>query len=230
MRVDVAVEITLRAPLHVGSGAMADALADKPLVRDAGGLPLIPGSSLKGKARHACEQVARSLWGNKWYWDCAAPYPDRLCRSLDHDDLCPVCRLFGSPWYPAPLRFENLRPQIREGLPKPKDWEQLVARREPELRAGVGLSRSRRVAQEEILYSVETYRPSAALVYSEHIQGHLATKAEAGLLLAGLEQIRTIGGNHSRGLGWCRVAVTVSLDGVEQDRAVLLEGLKRWSS
>ena len=61
MRINVTLDALLASPLHIGSGARADSLADKPLVKDARGFPIIPGSSLRGKTRHACERIVRSL-------------------------------------------------------------------------------------------------------------------------------------------------------------------------
>lgn len=225
MQVDVTVQVELESPLHVGSGSLADSLADKPLIKDARGLALIPGSALKGKARHAAEQVARALIA-QWDWGCDAPYPDRMCQGNDPSRLCPVCRIFGAPAYPAPLRFGNLTLEPVEGLPK-LDYKWCS---EPEVRAGVGLNRARRVAQDDVLYTVETHRASPALVFQGFIQGELAEKRQVALLAAALRAVRTLGGNRSRGLGWCRLTLTVNLDGIEQDIPILLRELAQWSS
>ncbi len=215
MQVEVTVQVELESPLHIGSGSLADSLADKPLIKDARGLPLIPGSALKGKARHAAEQVARALG----HTICDAPYPDRMCKAADK--LCPVCRIFGSPSYSAPMRFGNLTLAlaIDSNL---KDWEQYI---ESEIRAGVGLSRAQRTAQEGILYTVEAFRDSPALAFRGQVRGELLEKWQAALLVAALRAVRTLGGNRSRGLGWCRVLPTLRLDNVEQDIPTLLKDL-----
>jgi len=227
MKVDIALDIRLASPLHIGSGALADSLADKPLVKDARGLPIIPGSSLRGKTRHACEQIVRSLNVGRV---CGAPYPDDICWSESPDALCPVCRIFGSPWYPSPLRFGNLTLQLASGLPNLKDhrWEQHLEW--SELRAGVGLSRAQRTAQEDILYTVETYRQTPALTYHGTIDGRLESREQVALLVAGLRSIQTLGGNRSRGLGWCRVEPTVQLDDKAHDLEELLKELETWTN
>lgn len=227
MKIDVTLDVHLASPLHIGSGARADSLADKPLVKDARGLPLIPGSSLRGKTRHACEQIARSL---KLGPVCGAPYPDEMCRGAPPEQLCPVCSIFGSPWRASPLRFSNLALKLAPTLPQnPRlNWE---ARLEwTELRTGVGLSRAQRTAQEDILYTVETYRQTPALIYHGTIDGRLDTQGQAALLVAGLKSVHTLGGNRSRGLGGCRVTPIVYLDGVEQDLDALLKELKVWKN
>ncbi len=61
MRVEIDLQITFKTPFCIGSGAMADSLAKKPMLKDARRRPVLPGSTLKGRLRHECERVVRAL-------------------------------------------------------------------------------------------------------------------------------------------------------------------------
>lgn len=223
MEIDIHLAVTLRTPINVGSGAMADALADKPTLRDARGLPIIPGSTLKGKVRHVCEQIAHRLWGDQV---CHAPYPGQMCR----DEPCRVCRIFGSPWYRSLLRFGDLHLKPGdEQIPAKVEWEKSSHLQAGLLRTGVGLSRRSGTAQEEILYSIEGYHPPASFVYDGHIRGELVGEEDLALLLAGLREVRALGGSKGRGMGWCRIEPTVTVEGQPCDVEELLKVVERWS-
>ena len=227
MKVDIHMKVTLETPVNVGSGALADALADKPTLRDARDLPIIPGSTLKGKVRHVCEQIAHRLWDDRV---CHAPYPDQMCRGARSDEVCRVCRIFGSPWYRSPLRFGNLHLEpAGEPVPTKVEWEKSPHLQDGLVRTGVGLSRRSGTAQEEVLYSVEGYSPPPTFVYGGHITGRLADEDELALLLVGLRQVRALGGSKGRGMGWCQVEPTVSVDGQPRDVEEILKVVEQWS-
>lgn len=222
MEVDIRLNVMLETPVNVGSGAMADALSDKPTLRDARGLPIIPGSTLKGKVRHVCEQIAHRLWEDEDI--CHAPYPDQMCR----EEPCRICRIFGSPRYRSSLRFGDLRLKPEgEAVPAEMDWEEIAHLKAGLLRTGVGLSRRSGTAQEDLLYNVEGYRPPAAFVYEGHIRGHLESEEDLALLLAGLREVRALGGSKGRGMGWCRIEPTVTVGDERRGVDKLLEAMKR---
>ncbi len=191
MRIRLELQVEFDTPFNVGSGAMGGSVADKPLLRDFQGLPMIPASSLKGRLRHECERLAKAL-GEKC---CHPPAADKMCQGQWPDEFCPVCRLFGSPWHISPLFFSDLKPSepalLKRGKRSPRSG----------LRYGVALSRRRRVAEENLLYTVETFGP---LTLSGAIEGN-ASEEGLALLLAGLDSLFALGGGRSGGLGWCRL-------------------------
>jgi len=227
MHVEIDLKAMFDTPFSIGTGAMADSIADKPLVKDAGGRPVIPGSSLKGIVRHECERIIRSLipaFDN--LWSCHPPHAKNMCKA---DPLCPICRIFGSPWRAAPLTFDNLV-LATESEKQSRTWKELRSVRETGIRFGVGINRSRKVVAEELLYSTETYAPPQALVYRGRIWGKLGERREVALLLAGLRSVSTLGGVRSRGLGWCQIEVIVALDGMAVPPDELLQELDQWSN
>ena len=59
--ITIDIALTLQSPLHIGSGAQQGTLAQRGMLKDANGWPYIPASTLKGRWRHATEQVAKGL-------------------------------------------------------------------------------------------------------------------------------------------------------------------------
>lgn len=235
MRVEIDLQVIFKTPFCVGSGAMADSPADKPTLKDAHRLPVLPGSTLKGRLRHECERIVRSLT-NENNAVCHGPAPDKMCpldpARLDRPDreACPVCQVFGSPWLPSALRFGDLRwvlaKELAEEPPPATD-----------LRYGVSLRRARRVAEEDRLFTVETFAPTREATCAGQIVGHFPDDDSerywrVGLVLAGLRAITSLGGGRSRGLGWCRIEAQASdvLDGeyFPIETSLVREELQRW--
>jgi CRISPR/Cas system CSM-associated protein Csm3 (group 7 of RAMP superfamily) len=212
--VDINLTITTRSPLHVGAGAPRGTLAKRGLRKDRDGWPFIPASALKGRWRHAVEQVAAALPGLR-----ACTTHQEMCRRAP----CAVCQIFGAPWRAGRLRFTDLTlsgpPQIA-ALRDDDDYYPRTTQR-----SGVALNRRRRVAEDQHLYDTELFLPGAPLEFSGDLRGPL-TQAQAGLLLAGLRLIPALGGGKTGGLGWIEAAATVTADGEAWTRAALATALE----
>lgn|GEM_PF-256872 len=188
---------------------------DKALTRDALGAPIVPATTVKGILRHWAEVVLRG-WGRPV---CGAPAPSDMCLP---PSLCVVCRVFGNPRHPSPLRFADARPCPEErggAIPHP--------------RSHVALSRRRRSALEGRLFTVETLW-AAGVEWEAEAAGRFPDpgQAEQAAALLALAALLTpaLGGSRTRGLGWLASrTVEIRLDG----RALPLEDLekahwKRW--
>jgi len=77
-------QIILKTALHVGTGRAVSPLTDSPILRDAAGRPLIPGSSMKGAFRAAVERIVPNLPG---YRTCALDDDDPSCLSPQRSPL-----------------------------------------------------------------------------------------------------------------------------------------------
>src|ERR1700682_2313978 len=133
-------DINCQTGLHIGAGkgSLEIGGADNPVVKDAFGLPYIPGSSLRGKLRSLLEQSSGMAVPNELvYLSKRKGQEVRIHQSDRPDDE--ICLLFGrNPGrmdrvsgeaidmraatparlaiYDAPLDAESITPQMRENL------------------------------------------------------------------------------------------------------------------
>jgi CRISPR-associated RAMP protein (TIGR02581 family) len=219
--------LTTRTGLHIGAGGSGDALGtDAPVVRTAGGIPYIPGSSLKGVLRSAAEALFRGGPGQKarkpglWACDPIAG-KDRVC--VTHE------------------RTEQIRAEEAERAGKDREpdsrrvaeqvWEEscgicrlfgslALASRvrfadlplhgdlpHTELRNGVGIDRDKELAASKVLYDFEAVPPETQFELRVTVDN--PTDEEVGLLLYLFSELDagnlTLGGKTSRGLGRVRL-------------------------
>jgi CRISPR/Cas system CSM-associated protein Csm3 (group 7 of RAMP superfamily) len=171
--------------LCIGAGGSSGSLADKPIVRNAAGTLIIPGSHLKGRWRHECEKLARGLGLPV----SESPNPGAMMQTLD----CVISKIFGNPQIPSRLQVDDLICEAtRDDLP-------------PEvIRPGVTINRRRGTAEDEKLYYLETSPANQKLKFTGQIHLELATEIDYALplLIAGLKHIKALGGSKSAGLGW----------------------------
>jgi CRISPR/Cas system CSM-associated protein Csm3 (group 7 of RAMP superfamily) len=188
--VKIGLTINFATPPSIGGGGASGTVADKVVTRNARGEFIIPASQIKGKLRHACEQLLRAQGATL----CHAPQPDRMCPHAPEirNPPCLLCEVFGSPGYPSRLRFHDLVAQDSHLLP------------DETLRWMVSLNRRRRTAQAKRLFLVETAAHFKGLRFKndEAITGHLSGKPHLLVLLAGLKLLYSWGGSTTRGLGW----------------------------
>jgi len=198
-QINISLELTFETPPSVGAGGASDALADKVVTRDARGFFIIPASQVKGKLRHACEQLLRA---NDLLL-CEPPNPERMCpNARGVTSPCLMCQIFGSPQDRCKLRFHDLR-VLQPNLPAET------------LRSMVSLNRFRRTAENQRLFLVETAPNINGLKFrnEQAITGYIRDSAHVHVLLAGLKMLFTWGGGTSRGLGWGAVDANARVDG-----------------
>lgn len=224
MRVQLGVEWLSESALSIGSTAAVQELGvDRATARDGYGRVVIPASSVKGRLRHECERIERTLGG----FVCRPPRAEHMCP-LAHpaDGFCVVCDIFGAPWRAAPLRLTDGRLLDEVGPAKATTGRERP-RLDAQVRPGVSLSRARRAALAERLFFVETSTPNAGFRFRIDFDADLPSARHRALLLAGLRSLSLLGGGKSRGLGWGRIVRWV-LDGEElgTDRlaALIAEG------
>lgn len=217
VRIEVAV--TTKSPLNIGSGAQQGTLAKRGMLKDRRGWPYIPASALKGKMRHAVEQVVQTLDVKK----VVCTTNQDMCR----ENPCAVCRLFGSPWNSGKVRFTDLTIAgpaevlaIKERLDR--------SNRQPRTtqRMGVSINRRRRVAEDALLYSTELFYPGVTLIFGGVVLGEV-DEVEAGLMVAGLNLIPAMGRGKSGGLGWISVETAVYADETTWSNDQLLAAIKK---
>jgi CRISPR/Cas system CSM-associated protein Csm3 (group 7 of RAMP superfamily) len=209
--VRISLRVTCASPPSVGAGGTGGTLADKVVVRDGYGRFILPGSQVKGKLRHACEQLLRAYEVPL----CRAPSPEAMCPNADDvEPPCLLCRVFGSPGDRSRLHFHDLPAVALDAPPET-------------LRAMVSLNRARRTAQEGRLFLVETAPHVQGLEFAgeDAVTGFVSEAAHVHLLLAGFQLLFAWGGGSTRGLGWGEVAAQAWLD--DRELALNAEEVKR---
>lgn len=187
--------------------------ADKVLAQRYDGSYVLPASSLKGALRDAAERVLRS----HGHHVCVAPDPARMCQ--DPETLCQVCRIFGNPRRPSPLRFtDGVLPQGPEII---------------QIRSGVSISRRRRSVVPHRLYFVET-TAAGPMETQAVIQGLFSSQKEAeeaaALIVLAARMLPALGAGRTRGLGWLEsVKVECTIDGQTLGETELKRYWDQWS-
>lgn len=199
------IECTFRfvSGFHV-SGDRLELWVDKALLCDPeeGRFPMIPATTLKGWFREGAERALRSLGIPA----CDASSPETICGT------CLVCLVFGHPRKKSLLTFENI---TLKGASK-------------DTRMSVSLSRSRKTAYEERLFSLEVGScPSFSATIWGLFPDIQEAKRAALLLFLGTRTSFAIGGGKSRGLGWLHCEeFTATFDGQKIPQEDLLEELE----
>lgn len=203
----ISLTAVIDTALCVGAGGSTGSLADKPIVRNAQGQLLIPGSQLKGRLRHECEKLARGLGWTIF----SAPLPKNLSpmtvESRFEDKYtvpgyrgyhCLVSQIFGDPILPSRIFVDDLICSIPG-----TDLAEI-------LRPSVTINRRRRTSDEKKLFFLETSPVNAQLKFEGEI--YLLPQSpeySEALIMAGLQHINALGGSKSAGLGWLTWEVSV---------------------
>ena len=209
-RLTIQLTITLDTALSVGAGGSAGTLADKSIVRDGWGRPLIPGSQVKGKLRWAAEQLLRGL---------GQDIPTPFDTDIENETL--VRELFGSPEHRSPLRFADLPTTIVSHAQAQKMHQDLS-----QIRPSVSINRRRGTAEDQRLLFQETALEGMVFESGRAITGDLSDlkppEQYAALLWAALKLTDRWGGAKSRGLGWATIKAIVHLgaEEINEDRLV----------
>lgn len=170
----IAITIHLLAPLEL---------------QDLSLTPVLPAATLKGRLRAECTLIAAALGLRT----CGGPNRARMC----HADPCPICQLFGGPWQPGALYFEDMRADKPAALEK---RVRMVRSRQRGVVPGVGGGVSG-LGSFERQYDL---LPAGATVRGA-IRYDFTPLWPLALTVAGLRAIDRIGGGRAVGHGSCRV-------------------------
>ena len=179
--VQIDMRFSLLSGVHV-TGEQGKLWADRALVVDghAGRYPIIPATTLKGWLREGAERLLRGLGENV----CDGSSAQTICQR------CWVCQVFGSPRRRSPFRF----------------YDAVLTEAVTDLRMNVSLSRHRKTAYEERLFSTETaWQKTMCAKVSGLFASEEEAKMAAALLYFSAKAGFAIGGARSRGLGWLRL-------------------------
>jgi CRISPR-associated RAMP protein (TIGR02581 family) len=204
--------LTCRTGLHIGAGKSADlAGSDLPVLRDALGRPLVPGSSLRGVLRSGVEAICRALDLDA-VRARAADGEQEPASDFDRSwrEMTLVDRLFGRVAERSGGFSYGSRLQISDALAEGGGGIAV------ELRDGVGIARETRTASQGVKFDLEVVPAGTRFVgrirFKNPADHELGLFAQALWMLG--EGALLLGGKSARGLGWVSVEVSAprSLD------------------
>jgi CRISPR/Cas system CSM-associated protein Csm3 (group 7 of RAMP superfamily) len=173
----------LNSGVHI-TGELAKLWTDKALVVDwrDGSKPVVPATTLKGWLRESAERILRGLGQTV----CDGSRADSICDQ----QFCLVCQVFGAPRQRSWLYFSDA----------------VLDDSATEVRMNVSLSRRRKTAYEERLFSTE-------VAWSRQIRAQIGgwfdsrsrSLQAAAILVLAAQTGYAIGAARSRGLGWVQL-------------------------
>lgn len=170
----------LNSASHISGDRVAFGL-DKALHLDPrdGKHPVIPASTIKGWLRHQVDAILKSAGKVT----CGSVQPDQMCRK----NLCLTCKYFGNSRHPSLLVFRDA----------------VVEDYTIGYRMGVGLSRHRKTAVEDVLFSTETASGSNfTVVIKSILPANSEAREVTALIYLACRAGFALGSTRSRGMGW----------------------------
>lgn len=238
-RLELTGIITTVTALRISAGRSTEPIgSDLPVIKDALGRPLIPGSSFKGALRSRLESFLRGIVGSdrslvanpaiEEEWSITSTEMKSLKEQnttdvaltaaiVQNTDL--VSQLFGSPWLASKF-------QVRDLTVLPDAWFGQYQERD-----GVAIDRDTETAADGKLYDYQVVPAGTPFEFKAVVEN--AQEWELGLLTIGLHQFETeqipLGGGRSRGLGVVRLDINQMwwFDYPEDNPEELLDYLKR---
>ncbi len=193
-------------PLAVGSGRNSPmGTLDNPIVRDESGLPLIPGSTLKGVLRSEAERYARSL--GERVCDILDPKGDegeltwQERKGEDECEPCVICRIFGGPTIASHVTFMDAR---LSGRPPEKVSE---------TRTRVAINRVTGGHHHEKLFDIEYVVPGHEFSFKMRVEGiNLEEDCVRARILRYILRLLSegriqVGGGRSIGFGFVKLKI-----------------------
>lgn len=201
--------VILDSALHIGGGKQTLVDTDSPIVKTPDGLPYIPGSSFKGIFRSATEKLASTIDSVRvcFLTDesvCLTPKPKQDLSEKEkeyikqgdtkflEENLCDICKLFGSPYLASKIFFKDLY------LDSENAWAGLT-----EIRDGVVIDRDSERARNKLKYDFEVVPVGAR--FAMRIDADNLSEKEEALIGITLMEFKNgfgkLGGNKTRGTG-----------------------------
>lgn len=206
---------------HIGSGLGIAGVVDDTLIKDSKGRPIIPGSTLKGVIRDACEDLVDALNIHAIMCDGTVKDGKKMCgvnHDVSHDgNTCLLCLIFGSEVIPSHFRFQSAR--RRDAI------SELVvdAKASPLLRSSSRVETHNRIdprtgtASKNHLFAYELGRrsdPYEANVFQIRSFVDADQEKDAlALLVGGMRFVMRMGGKRRRGKGRCRFHIEDTIHG-----------------
>lgn len=235
-RLEITGKLKTVTALRVSKGRSTEPIgSDLPVIKDAFGKPMVPGSSFKGALRSRLESFLRGINPDlaanpaiEAEWSITSAQMKQLREEFSDDfqltseilertDLASL--LFGSPWIASKF-------QVRDLTVVPEFWFGQYQERD-----GVAIDRDTETAADGKLYDFQVVPAGTIFDFKAVVEN--AKEWELGLLMIGLHQFETeqipLGGGVSRGLGVVKLDISKMnwFDYPPEQPELLLEYLKK---
>ncbi len=203
------VTIKLESDWHIGSGAGRPGDVDRLVQRDRNGLPYIPGKTLTGIWRDACELVALGLdngdengiW-HQWVDYLFGEQPALSEVELEH--------------HPRPAKVSVRSAHFSDEFVRAIDDKPILKDTLTFIKPGISIAPDTGSAKEDCLRFEELARGGAVLETTCEIDFTNANEKEQRtayvLLLAGTKMVERLGGKRRRGAGKCQLQVNENIE------------------
>ncbi len=210
MSLKLTFKITLESDYHISAGHGKGALIDSALLRDGDDVPVIRGTTLSGLLRDGLWRLLQMEPLKEKVRDIhdSERYCGQYATESDYD-LCPLCRLFGTPRRPKAWRISSARLKTMQepvsGKHQPEGQTVARARISPRTRR----AEPRKLFSQEEGDSRWTFQFTVTWPTDE--AGNLD---EAALLTAAARNVRQLGRSRRRGQGECLFTL-VNVEGTD---------------
>jgi CRISPR/Cas system CSM-associated protein Csm3 (group 7 of RAMP superfamily) len=229
------LSIEFASDFRVGSGFGLAGLLDHISVKNADGVAVIPGATLKGRLRMACKHAALALvdaaqkestaqppvapqrfqpflrYRSDGGVICQTPGHEEVCKSPVLEKRCVICRLFGSVFRPGIIVFADALPRGKESILTLEALHPFINSAQAQRRSNVKISRWNRVAEPKMLTTGETISHQLYFVSEVFLDmpdsKQPPDKDDLKLLELGAGLITHLGASKARGLGRCKITV-----------------------
>lgn len=232
MSLKLTFQLQLDSDYHVGAGYGLGTEIDSALSRDADNVPVLRGTILNGLLRDGLWRLLQQEPMQRWQ-RCQesglsqeeieqrreelelseAETKQRYCGqyTVGNADLCPICRLFGTPRTMKRWRIGSARPVGQERLAgTPYRLEETTSQRVMRVRVN---PRTRRAAPRQ-LFSQEHGGQLAFTFTASCPAADEAALDEAALLVAAARFVRQLGRSRRRGQGECLISL-IAVEGAD---------------
>ena len=233
-RLELTGTLTTVTALRISQGRSTEPIgSDLPVVKDALGQPLIPGSSFKGALRSRLESFLRGIDPT------LAQDPSELVSPRTNEQVTAIkeqykgddaaltaalngitdeaSKVFGTPWQASKF-------QVRDLTVQPDSWFDQYQERD-----GVSIDRDTETAVDGRLYDFQVVPAGTQFEFKAVCEN--AEEWELGLLIMGLQQFKMqqipLGGGNSRGLGVVQLDVDKTLWVEPENPAALIDYMKQ---
>ena len=227
----IKVALKIKSGFAIGSGLGLAGILDDTIMRDIRGLPYIPGTTLKGVIRDACEEI--SLIACHPYYENVVDELKTVAKLAggrpNPDQMSPVTRIFGSPLFPAIFEFGSAYLDLSDD-----SIASLIGASAIWSESHNSIEQSIGTAKKDFLFTHEVALPTSSasdipdyhfgfsiIPLANHIPENLV-----GLLVCGLRFIDRIGAKKTRGKGVIEMCPEMPDKEIERWIKCFLEGNK----